>query len=122
MKRKSIAFAGAFALLIGVGVAFVANQNSKSESLSLLQQNIEVLADGESIWDQIEDWWDSEVYDCIEVHVWKWDCKPYSAIAPAANEWQVGGPFAPDEICCGYFQVLSTDCVGGNTVAHCWDC
>ena len=84
--------------------------------------NIEALA-GSGEGNFITNWWDSKVYDCQSVSTWEYKCMRYGDIPRDPESWEVStGNFSDDEIVCGYFKDFGTDCVGGNTVAHCRDC
>lgn len=104
-----------FAVIIGLNI----NQNNKDSN----KVNDVNLHSVEASASSIGEWWDSKVYDCQNVQVWVYKCMKYKDIPRPDGGWEVGvGKFDPNETVCGMFQEWKSECVGGKTVAHCWDC
>ena len=96
------------------------SQSQKEVELSdLALSNVEALA----FWEDATDWWESKVYTCQDVAAWEYKCMKYKDIPREDGSWEVDfGQFDPEETVCGYFKAWDTDCVSGNSVAHCWEC
>lgn len=114
MKRKLIVALAALMTCVAVCGAIITTTGTASEA-DLLTAQTEALTRNE-----FSDWWDSLVYNCESYEVWTFTCMRYADIPQ--GDWQIGGGYSPDDICCGLFKVYSTQCVSGSSVAHCWDC
>lgn len=115
MKKKVI-LSAAVALFLGIGIFTTVNITHKRQMSDLTLANIEAQSFNPM------DWWDSNVYDCMAVAVWEYDCYFFKNIPRNSGDIYVGPPLDPYDVCCGYFQKFSTECTSGNAVAHCWNC
>lgn len=116
-KIVIVVFVAVFATIAGYSIHISQSYSSLS---NLVLANVDALADDESWFDQ---WWESKTYVCQAAEVWEYKCMLYKDVPREEGSWEANfGNFNPDDEVCGYFKVMGVDCVGGNEVAHCWEC
>lgn len=110
-------------MIVAVVAVFAGYNIIQSENTNTLSDlalaNVEALAEDEGI----DDWWNSKVYDCQSVQVWETRWMQYKDVPREDGDWEVStGYIDPETWGWCLIQVWDTECVGGNSVAHCWEC
>jgi hypothetical protein len=102
MKRHLFLTMVASVVVAAVTITFLtASPNDSKVDANLLSSDLEALTNGEGLWDYIDEWWDSEVYDCIPD-----GCSMTVGIPPFVATYD------------GTYE----NCEAGDSVAHCWEC
>ena len=105
MKKKI--FGSIAILLLTATIAFNVNLNlDKKETSLLVLSNVEALADWETFWDTFIDYFDSNVYKCVE-RACSFSFKP-TIYGISFGGWETEG--------------ITEDCQRGSDFAHCWNC
>ena len=116
MKVKNVLMAMVFGVAV-LGGYQAYEQVSITNADFFLLENVEALAN-----DETDSWWDSKVYDCEESSSLVFKCMQYKDLPDYDWKLQFGSEPSPNQTICGLFLEDDVDCVGGNSVAHCWEC
>jgi hypothetical protein len=141
MKLKKKVIFGMVAGLFAVATVFnmsMLNENGAGDvsldAVALMAQ----AQSGESAWESFtnstEEWYDSKIYDCKriteEIDDYEWGIGTYGDVKDKFDaDWTITyGDEIDDDDWGAYYgktgshDETTIDCVGGRSVAHCWEC